>query len=50
MKIDIRVTRDELRSAELTEEELQRMVLTDLITSDIDCDYPVFEVNIFIVG
>lgn len=50
MKVDIKVTRDELCVAELTEEELRQMVLTDLITSDVDCDYPEFEVNVFIVG
>ncbi len=48
MQIDVRVTRLELLQIELTEDDLRKMVLTDLITSDIDSDYPDFEVNVFI--
>jgi len=49
MKIDVRVTRKELERSELTEEELRQMVICDLVTSDIDSEYPEFEVNVFIV-
>lgn len=49
MKIDVRVTRLELLANELTEDELRQMILTDLITGDVDSEYPDFEVNIFIV-
>ncbi len=49
MQIDIRVTRSELLSSELTEDELRQMILTDLVTGDIDSDYPEFEVTVFIV-
>lgn len=49
MQIDVRVTRSELLASDLTEDELKQMILTDLITGDIDSEYPEFEVNVFIV-
>ena len=49
MQIDVRVTRLELLASDLTEDDLRQMILTDLITGDVDSEYPEFEVNVFIV-